>query len=91
LTSCSKAKQRKILANSVRFAQRCRELLTIEYGKNPKVLNLMSPRLQEQVLIASVQGNSSGKVLMMRVAPSSSKPSGGSLRSRIIEFFKKLI
>src|SRR5262245_20905722 len=91
LTSCSKAKQRKIFANSVRFAQRCRELLRIEYGRNPKILDLMSPRLQNEILLASAQQKSAPKLLMMRIAPSRPKPSGRSVRSRITELLKQLI
>ena len=87
MTSCSKAKQRTILANSVRFAQRCRELLAIEYGKNPRILDLMSPRLQGEIPLASAQRKSGSKLVMF--APSRSKR--GSRRSRILKFLKKLV
>jgi len=90
LTSCSKAKQRKILANSVRFAQRCRELLAVEYGKNPEILDLMSPRLQCEILLAS-RLRSPAKLLMMSTASSCPKPANRSRRSRILEFLKELV
>ena len=89
MTSCSKAKQRTILANSVRFAQRCRELLEIEYGKNPRILDLMSPRLQGEILLASGQQKSSSKLLIFR--PSRTKRSDRSRRSRILELLRKLV
>jgi hypothetical protein len=88
LTSCSKAKQRKILANSVRFAQRCRELLAIEYGKDPKILDLMSPRLQCEIVLAS-RLKSPAKLVTMRAA--SPKPANRSRRRRILEFLKELV
>ena len=81
LKSCSKAKQRTILANSARFAQRCRELLAIEYHKNPAILELLSPRLQVEIVTASAHRKSTAKLLMMRIAPSSPKPSPLSLES----------
>ena len=91
LKSCSKAKQRKILANSMRFAQRCRELLAIEYGKNPKILDLTPSRLQGEIVLASTRRKSSAKLLMMRIASSCPKPSSRSRRSRIVEFLKELV
>ena len=91
MTSCGKAKQGTILANSLRFAQRCRELLTIESGKNPKVLKLMSPRLQDEVLLASAQRKSPAKLFTMQAASSRSMLSGLSGRSRILQFLKKLV
>ena len=75
MTSCSKAKQKTIRANSARFAHRCRELLAIEYGKNPKILELMPLRLQEEIVIASARRKSPAKLLIMRLAPSSPKAS----------------
>ena len=88
MTSCSKAKQRTIFANSVRFAQRCRELLAIEYRNNPGIVEIMSPRLHEEIVSASKGQKSPAKLLMMRLAPSPRKVSPRSIWSRIFVFFK---
>jgi hypothetical protein len=89
LTNCSKAKQRTILANSVRFAQRCRELLAIEYGRNPRVLESMSRPLQDEIATASARQNSTAKLIVMRLRPSSTQRFGR--WSRIVSFFRGLI
>jgi hypothetical protein len=91
LTSCSKAKQRTIFLNSIRFAQRCRELLAIEYGKNPKTLDLMSPGLQDEILLGPAQRKSPANLVTMRIVPSGRKGSARGRRSRILELLKKLI
>jgi len=90
LTNCSKAKQRKILANSVRFAQRCRELLAIEHRKNPGIVGVMSPQVREEIVNASECQKSSGKLLIMRLAPTR-KLSECSRRKRVTEFLRRFL
>ena len=87
MTNCSKAKQRKILANSMRFAQRCRELLAIECRKNPGILAVMSPGLREAIVTASEGQKSPPKLFVMRLRPSSTQR----FRrwSRIVGFFSR--
>ena len=89
MTSCSKAKQRTIFANSVRFAQRCRELLAIEYERNPRILELMPGSLQEEIVTASARPQSPAKLLIMRLAPSPTQRF--SRWNRILAFFRALI
>lgn len=89
MTGCSKAKQRTIFANSVRFAQRCRELLAIEYQRNPRVLELIPRPLQEEIVTASARPNSTANLLVLRLRQSSTERFGR--WSRIVGFFRRLI
>jgi hypothetical protein len=80
-----------ILLNSIRFAQRCRELLAIEHGRNPKILELMSPRLQNEIVLGSAGRKSPTNLVTMRIVSSGRKGSARSRLSRILELLKNLV
>lgn len=75
----------------MRFAQRCRDLIAIEHRKNPGIVEMMSPRFQEEIVIASDCQKSSGKLLMMRLAPSSPKLFECSRWKRVTQFLRRLL